>query len=164
MLALALEHAGLGLGGDDIVLINSSGQASSVPFAATVKAGAWRLAANYRTAATTARTFRRPDRKRVRYLPITKAISQSALPVVWLIFLRRRPGATASLAPLDPIEAMRQLIAGAFAPDRRLGAVGFDAMVHLLEAAECYELTYSQLDDAVQQVRELTRCRELPTL
>jgi hypothetical protein len=149
-LALALAGSGFGLAGDDLVLLATQGRVTGVPFAAAVKAGAWRLIAPFRPDLMDAAVFRRPDGRRVRYLPPDGPLQAASLPVGWLVSLERRRGAEPALTPADPVEAMRWLLREAHAEGRRLTPAGFEALGRAIGRAACFRLSYRRLEDAVE--------------
>jgi hypothetical protein len=69
--------------------------------------------------------------------------------VGWILRLRRKAGARARLDPLDPAEALRDLLAEAFAAEGELTFEAFDAICAAISGAETHVLTYSDLDGAV---------------
>ena len=156
-LALALANAGFGLAGDDLALLDSAGQVRGVPFPAAVKVGAWKLVAGFRPDVYETPAYRRPDRKRVRYLAPHGLVGAKSRPVGWLVLLQRRRVSEASLRPLAPAEALRGLLEGAFTRQQRLTTTGFAALVAAVKDAKCYCLTYSRLEDAVARLREACR-------
>lgn len=156
-LTLALVHAGFGFAGDDVALLDSSGQSVGLPFAPAVKAGAWPILAGYCPDLDAAPVFRRPDRKRVRYPVPMHCIPPSPRAVGWVVLLRRGSDAKARLDPVDPVDALRGLLNGSFAIGRELSDSAFDLLSRVIESAEAYCLTYSRLDDAVKLIRKMCR-------
>lgn len=148
-LALALHHAGLDFASDDVVLLGHDGDAVGLPFAAGVKSGSWPLLATRWPDLLAVRDFKRPDGRRVRYLRSQSVIEPALRPVGWIVMLRRQSGAVAALSRIDAVTATRGLLEGAFTPGRRLTAAGFEGLTGAVSRAECYELTYSNLDDGV---------------
>jgi hypothetical protein len=149
-LALALAHSGFGFAGDDLVLLASQGEATGVPFAPAVKAGAWDLLAPRRPDLRDAPVFRRPDRRRVRYPLPLGLVPARPYPVGWFMRLDRRPGAKASLTPVESPTAVRWMLQDAYARGRMLTPAGFDAVRGALRQAQSHRLTYSRLEDAVE--------------
>lgn len=151
-LTMALAHAGFGFAADDVTLLDSSGHATGLPFAPAVKAGAWPLLAERCPDLDASPVFRRPDRRRVRFVA-PRALAPApatAVPVGCVVLLRRDRGTKARLEPVDPASALRGLLNGAFAPGRTLSCSAFDALVSLIGSAGSYYLIYSGLDDAVE--------------
>ncbi|MBS3651688.1 aldolase [Pseudaminobacter sp. 19-2017] len=158
-LTLALAHAGFGFAADDVTVLDSMGHGLGLPFAPAVKAGAWPLLAEYCPDLGAAPVFRRPDRKRVRYVVPSglSAATSSPTPVGWIVLLRRDHDSPACLEPIDSVGALHGLLNGAFAPGRELGGSGFEALAQVIGSAEAYCLTYSGLDDAVRLIRKTCR-------
>ncbi len=156
-LSLALVHAGLGLAGDDVMLLNGEGRGIGLPFAPAVKSGAWPILAEYCPELAASPVFRRPDRKRVRY-PVPEAIAPSSPRAVgWVILLDRDRNAPTRLEPVDPVDALRVLLEGAFAPGQALTGPAFEVLTETLRSAQLYRLTYSNLHEAVQVVVKTCR-------
>lgn len=157
-LTMALTDAGFGFAGDDLALLNSDGRVIGVPFAPAVKAGSWKLIAAYRPDIYDLPVFRRPDRKRVRYPSPHCMASTVARTARWIVHLDRRAGSIAELGPVDPVYTLRELLQEAHTKDRRLTTSGFRAVKHVVDQAECYRLTYSRLEDAVELLRQSCQC------
>jgi hypothetical protein len=156
-LTLALVHAGFGFVADDVTLLDSTGRAVGLPFAPSVKAGAWSILAEYCPDLAVAPIFRRPDRRRVRYPVVKEFVPPSPRPIGWVVVLRRGAGAKARLEPIDPAGALRGLLNGAFARGGEMTDAAFDVLARVVGLAEVYALTYSNLEDAVALIRRTGR-------
>lgn len=66
----------------------------------------------------------------------------------WIVFPRYLAGAGALMAPLPRAHAFMQVADNAFNYSM-LGARGFDALGGLVDGSDCFEFSYSALDDAV---------------
>jgi hypothetical protein len=152
-LSLALENAGWAVAGDDLALLDADGSVTGVPFPIAVKAGAWKLLAQYRPELPEAPAWRRTDRKRVRYLTPHARGAASPRRVRWVVQLRRRPGDGTSLDRFGPIDALECLLKDANGRDRKLSPTGFEALASLVDGATFYRLAYSRLEDAVKILR-----------
>lgn len=152
-LTVALAQRGFGYAGDDIALLAPTGQVMGVPFAASVKSGAWPLLSGIRPDLEQLRIFRRSDNQFVRYLPPAAPPVTEPLRLGWVVLLRRRPHGAAVLAPMDRIEAMRALLAEAAAPGQRLSAAAFGLLAEAMAGADCFTLTYAGLDDAAHELQ-----------
>ncbi len=150
-LTLALVHAGFGFASDDVALLNSDGRCVGLPFAPAVKAGAWPLLADYFPDLDAAPTFRRPDNRRVRYLVpnASTSVTTASWPVGSVILLHRDRAAQPGLDPIDPVDVLRGLVGGAFAPGGELGDTGFDVLARVIGSVRAYRLSYCGLDEAV---------------
>jgi len=156
-LALGLVHAGLGFAGDDVTLLDSLGHGVGIPFAPAVKAGAWPILAEYYPDLNAAPVGRRPDHRRVRYLIPKEFVSPSPRTVGWIVLLRRRANASAVLAPVDPVDAVRGLLKGSFALGGELTDTAFDVLTGVIASADVYCLTYSTLEDAIALLQKACR-------
>lgn len=154
-LTMALAHAGFGFASDDVTLLHADGRCVGLPFAPAVKAGAWPLLAERFPDLDTTPVFRRPDNKRVRYLipQSFTGVSAESRAVGSVVLLQREAHAAARLEPVDPVEALRGLLGGAFAPGGELGDAGFDVLARVIASARTYRLTYSGLDEAVDLIK-----------
>ena len=155
-LALHLAARGYIYCGDDIALISPDGSVTGLPFAPTVKSGAWDMVAAIRPELRHAPAHRRPDGKQVKYLPI-RDIDPAPYPVGWVVFLRRQPGAATVFSRLDGVDAMRGIIAGAYSPSRQLSLAGFRALKQLLEGAAAVELNYACASEAADALSDFCK-------
>jgi HprK-related kinase A len=73
----------------------------------------------------------------------------------WLILPHWQAGAAARLSPLPKGETFIRLLDGAFNYSL-LGEEGFRIAADLVEASDCFEFTYSSLDDAIETFSRLT--------
>jgi hypothetical protein len=148
-LTLALVNAGFGFAGDDVAFLNSQGQVTGIPFSPACKAGAWKLIAQFRPDINDEPIFRRYDRRRVRYPEPRNLVAAIPRPAGWVVFLDRRDNAAAVLTRINPVSAMRSMLRESYVQDRRLTAAGFMSLSYVANHADCYQLTYSNLDNAV---------------
>jgi hypothetical protein len=149
-LTISLMRAGLGFAGDDVALIDGDGRCLGLPFAPAVKAGSWPLLSTIWPAVASAPTFRRPDRRRVRYPVPERPFVGVPLPVGWLVLLdRRRDREPARLEPIDAVDALQGLLRGAFATGGELTDTAFDVLAGIVADAGAFTLGYSDLPEAV---------------
>lgn len=73
----------------------------------------------------------------------------------WVVFPKYVAGAAPVLTPLAPARAFMQLAVNAFNYGV-LGQKGFDAMAAIIDTTQCFEFSYSQLDDALAVFAKLT--------
>ena len=79
--------------------------------------------------------------------------AESALPA-WVIAPRFIAGAKAYLEPMPKARAFMSLVEGAFNYNV-YGRDGFATVARLVDGVDCYQFTYSRLEDAVQVFAEL---------
>ena len=153
-LALHLMDGGFRYCGDDIVLISPDGRAQGLPFAPTVKPGAWEAISRICDDLDHAVVHDRADGMRVRYLPLTN-VHEGSFAAAWIVFLNRIGGAAADLTPLGQIETMGRVIGGSFAASGRLSQKAFAALNKILAGAKSFELTYADAADAKRKLIDL---------
>jgi hypothetical protein len=156
-LTLALACRGLGYGGDDVTLVSAQGRCISLPFAPAVKAGSWPVLASWVNGLLTTPMYRRPDGKRVRYPTPVSFRRLTNCEIGWVILLDRRRGEPAALNSIDTAEALPGLLAGAFVDGDKLTEGAFEALIHGIQSAELYRLSYSDLADAADAVTKVCR-------
>lgn len=154
-LALTLAAAGFDYQGDDIALFARDGTASGIPFAPAVKTGAWSLVGALRSDLWTTEAHERLDEKRVRYPPPPAGARSEPLPLGWLIRLDRRDDGPASLSPLEPADALADLIAGAYSAAGTLSVPLLEALVAAMAGASMHTLRYARGEDAAATLRLL---------
>ena len=66
----------------------------------------------------------------------------------WIVFPKYQPGAATRLEPQPKARAFMRMVESAFNYSL-LGPQGFQMMANLIDACDCYEFTYSNLDEAV---------------
>ena len=79
---------------------------------------------------------------------------ETALPS-WIIFLSYRAGSPAKLEPVKKSRALIRLAESAFNYGV-LGELGFETTAHLTGSCSCYEFTYGNLDEAIEQLGGLS--------
>lgn len=72
----------------------------------------------------------------------------------WVIFPRYERDAAVRLRPHSKARTVVRLAENSF-NYTLLGAIGFDALIGTVDQAECYEFTYSKLDDAISIFADL---------
>jgi hypothetical protein len=154
-LALHLLEAGFEFGSDDISLIASDGRAVGVPFAPTLKTGAWEIVNKFRPEINNAPVHTRADGLLVRYLETSCPSPHDALPVGWIIFIQRKQEGAAQLKHLAELDTMTRLIEGSYAPDGKMSHQVFHAIRRTLLNAPAFELTYADAADACASLVEL---------
>jgi hypothetical protein len=156
-LALALAAAGWRYGGDDIVRIDPDGRVRGAPFAAAVKAGALPLLRRRWAQLRRLPAWARADGQQARYLLPPNRASPSPRPLTAVVTLARRPGASAGLTPLAPVDALGAIMQGAYARRWRMTGEALCALAGALEAAVCARLDYDDLGPAVQAIADMAR-------
>ena len=79
---------------------------------------------------------------------------QAALPA-WVIFPKYQPDASVSLTPFPKPNALLRLADNSFNYSQ-LGLRGFETLSELIDKCDCYEFTYSKLEDAIAVFNSLS--------
>jgi serine kinase of HPr protein (carbohydrate metabolism regulator) len=151
-LAMGLVERGFAFGGDDIAILRADGCVEAVPFAPTLKTGAWNLTHGISQVSARSRTHHRPDGKSVRYIADIRRAPFGAVRLAGIVLLARGRKRRASLAPVDPARALSELIAGSFTPDSRLSTSQFSRLLRLVSSTPAHELFYSGLAEATEEI------------
>jgi hypothetical protein len=146
-LCLNLLAAGMGFAADDLTLVHRGGLVQGVPFALTVKRGAWALAQHLGHKLDD-KAFRRLDGKNVKYI-VPEQIWTASLPIRWAVILDRHASNPTELNRIDEISAIRTALSEAFEPTRTLSVSAFDSLISGLGSADCYALSYADAAAAV---------------
>jgi len=152
-LTLALLGAGFDYGADDIVLMNARGRVEGAPFAPALKSGSWKLLKGSLGVADLTQ-HRRLDGRLVRYVPPSRLAPKRPCPMSTVAILRRRTGCPATITPAEPLAVLRELLAGAFTPSRRLSARQLATMLDAISRASPIHFEFSRLDEAARALSD----------
>jgi len=81
--------------------------------------------------------------------------SEETAKAKWIVFPKWVAGASLSLEPLPDSEAFLLLASNSFNYEV-LGETGFQAVTHLIRTCSCYKLVYSNFDDVIGALNDLT--------
>jgi len=151
-LTAALVHKGFRYFSDEVALIESSSfDVCPMPLAFCVKSTGWEVIAPYFPQVLTVPTHQRGDGKIVRYFPPPPgAVQQRTAQVTHIIFPRYDAKAASELKPLPRAEAFRRLMDECLALRTRLNLDQVRSVVETLSQIDCFTLTFSSLDKAVE--------------
>lgn len=152
-LSFHLATKGFGYATDDISLISDDGDAAGIPFAPTVKSGAWELVGRIRPELRDAAIHRRADGNLVKYVR-SGTSRPGPHPIGWIVFIQRIPDRAVQLRPIGAAETMRRVIAASFSADGRLSLSGFNGLRRALARAGCFELSYGNASEAADLLHE----------
>jgi hypothetical protein len=96
----------------------------------------------------------RDDGKRVRYIPPPNSANWAPAPVTHIIFPRHDGGAKTAIHPISQSQALGRLMAECLALRQRLSRPIVEELVNWIKGIDCYSLTFSSLDAAVDAVTE----------
>lgn len=154
-LTIALCLAGAGFCGDDIVHVHGDGLVTGAPFAAAIKTGAWPLLAERLPDLRMLAAHERADGHRTRYFaPQLADNTPRALDSI--VFLSR-DGGGASIAPMDPLDALCRFIDSSYASDGSLDPNTFSALARRFADIPCFALNTGDLDDSVRLLQDTSR-------
>ena len=81
-------------------------------------------------------------------------VHEAAVPA-WIVTPRYRAGAPTSIVPVARAHALVQLAGQSFNYNY-LGVTGYETLVRAIEHAQCFTLEYSDLDDVIARLTEMT--------
>jgi hypothetical protein len=151
-LALALINRGFVCAGDDIALLMQDGCVQGVPYAPSLKSGAWKLSSQLSLNLSALQVHKRLDGRQLRYITETKLAPQKSIAVKWIMALQRTGSDPARLQLNDSIWALKHLIGGAYAREKRLDATQLRLIANLVSRANLTTLHYSDVIQAAQMV------------
>ncbi len=154
-LTLGLMAAGFRYAADDVSLLLPGGRVRGVQFAPTAKQGSWPILERIGYDLRDLPILERLDDQRVRFIPPPQDICDTEVAVRWIVRVKRDRQAP-GLVPLDARETLSALMSEGFAPSGQASVECMHAITDLVANAECRDLHYSDLSDAVRLLRELT--------
>lgn len=154
-LSIALAHAGMKPMADDVVLVHRDGSVTGIDFPFTAKEGSWPIIAHQWPGTDTGPDYRRPDGQRVRYFDVGSTAGPQRRPIGTVVLLDRRDAGGCRIEEIDRVEALAALIAEADAPGDQLSAAGFLALTGALRDARCCRLTYADVVEGSDALRDL---------
>lgn len=154
-LALALTRAGLAMAADDVVLMDTEGLVTGLAFPLTAKASSWPLIDEHWPELPKGPTYRRPDGYDVRYILPEPIAPPRPWRIGSVVLLDRRDGAETRLEDIEPTSVFAALLAEGTSRDQQLSTAGFTALVSALGKARCARLSYCDLIEGADVLRDL---------
>ncbi|QIE55072.1 hypothetical protein G5B40_06140 [Pikeienuella piscinae] len=151
-LAAALGVSGFNLDGDDIALLQSDGGVLALQFPITVKSESWSLLSGRYPELARLETYERSDGQSVRYLTPQGAGAPEPRRARLIVRLERAEVGEARLDDIPVEQALAVALDGGWSSDERLSLESFDALIACVDAATCFRLRYSDIDDAVATI------------
>jgi hypothetical protein len=157
-LTAGLIHAGATYYSDEIAILDAATlRVMPVPLPLSIKDGSLAPLKRLFPGVEALTAHVREDYQRVRYLPppAGSLASERGETVRWLVFPRFDPRGGTTLAPLTRADGFRRLLAESLVLPERLDRTMVASLVQWLRDVECFELSVSSLDSAVDTLREL---------
>lgn len=161
-LCAGLIHRGWRLLSDEVALISPSAL-TITPLARPVslKNASIQVIRSFEPSAVINRETRETTKGTVTHMLVPKhhlaRIRETAQPG-WVIFPKYVAGAPALLTPRPKADSLLDLAGNAF-NYALLGRLGFETLSEVVDRSDCYEFSYSRLDDAVETFDQLARAR-----
>jgi hypothetical protein len=157
-LTAALVHRGFRYFSDEVALVEATTfHVSPMPLAMCIKSTGWDLMARYFPGIWSLPVHVRSDGKILRYIPPpADAVGQRPMPIRHIIFPRYEQDAQTRLERVKRSEALGRLMGECLALRQRLDHQNVRQFVGWIAGIECYELTFSSLETAVQLLVEAT--------
>jgi hypothetical protein len=156
-LCAALMASGFTFYGDDSAAIGEDGAVSPMPFRLMIREGSWQVL-HSRFPALLSSPSTEHCGQLVRFLsPPPGQIATAPGAANALLFVAYRPGEKTCVRPLLPFERLLKVRESGFWVQHDRGSIG--ALLAWLERLPAYEFTYSDLDEAIAEIRKLARNR-----
>lgn len=156
-LAAALSRQGWRFYSDELAVLNKENlKVSPFLLPMSIKNGSVEVLKKYYPALPEAEVYLRPDNKRVRYIIAPQeslASEEEEAPVGALVFLEYSPEAASSQKEIGKADALKRLAATG-SSDRELAMDDVEAMIAIVEQVPCHELVFSDLDNAIELLKD----------
>jgi HprK-related kinase A len=157
-LCAALVCRGWRLLSDELALIRvSDGQITPLPRPVSLKNASIGIIQRYEPNAVFSRSVTDTMKGTVAHMKASTdsvAHAMTAARAAWVIFPQYQPGAKATLTPLPQSRAFIRVADNAFNYST-LGVKGFETLAKVIDISQCYEFSYSVLDDAIETFENL---------
>jgi len=156
-LTLALLQQGYRYGSDDVTLVSTDATVCGVALAPAVKESAWNIAKRLGRDLSQAAVYLRPDDQQVRFVEMTHEELGTSSRVGSVLLLRRTAEGAAALKPIATADTLAELLREARSPNGRCSAEVIHVLSDILRDAHCFELQYSEAEDAARLISESAR-------
>jgi hypothetical protein len=159
-LAAALAGSGFEYCTDELTLITRQPYGvRPVPISLGIKEGSWSVLEDYFPGIKELPCHVRRDMKRVRYMPPPKPFcddhAAEGLPIQCVVFPTYQKNASTVVRPISPADALCRIADAGYDVSGRLNAAFVSELVEWVGGLRCYELHYSSMQDAIEQVKGL---------
>ena len=158
-LAAALAARGWRFFSDELAVLDIGDlRVAPFPMPMSIKPGSVQALERYYPGLASGALHHRADGKDVRYLSpppeSLTGVGNSAAPIDIIVYPIYREGSKTRLAPLTKIDALQRLAATG-SSDRKFLSGDIEAMLALVERTPCFELVFSNLEEALELLEEL---------
>jgi hypothetical protein len=155
-LTAAMTASGFPYLSDEVALVETPEfDVRPVPLAFCAKRSGWNVMARYYPQILQAPTHRRADDKDVRYVaPPANIVQQTPARVSHIIFPQYNAQSETHIVPVPRADALRRLMDECLALRTRLSLQDVEKLIETLSRIDCYALTFSLLDEAVDLVSD----------
>ncbi len=158
-LCTVLSHRGFRLFSDEFGLMNpNNDHFSPLPRLMPLKNQSIQVIKDYLPEAALGKDIPNTKKGTVAHVrpPLDSIVrSQETAKAKWIVFPKWVAGSALKLEPLADSEAFLLLASNSFNYEV-LGQVGFEAVTRLIDGCQCYKLVYSDFDEAITALRDLT--------
>ncbi len=158
-LCAALVHRGWRLFSDELLLIRlEDGHITPLPRPIGLKNESIAVIRDFVPQAGMSPEWKDTHKGTVAHLrPPSDAVrrAQETAKPAWIMFLTYRPGDPTKLEPVPKARAFLRVADSAFNYSV-LGLCGFETVANLIDTCDCYEFSYSRLDEAVERLTGLS--------
>jgi hypothetical protein len=152
-LTAALVHRGFRYFSDEVALLGPGFLVTPMPLAMGIKSTGWDLMTAYYPGILSLPVHLRNDAKELRYIrPSADALEKDPLPVSHIIFPHHVAGAPTSIERVPRSAALGHLMGECLALRLRLDPENVGRLMSWIGGIECFALTFSSLDEAVECV------------
>jgi len=153
-LTAAMTSSGFGYFSDEVALVETPQlDVRPMPLAFCAKRSGWDVMARYFPQISEAPMHRRNDGKDVRYVaPPPHLVQHTPARVSHIVFPQYKADAETQLVSVPRAEALRRLMDECLALRTRLDMADVQKLIDTLSRIDCYALTFSSLDEAVELI------------
>ena len=156
-LTAALVHRGFRYFSDEVALVGPRFLVPPMPLAMGIKSTGWDLMTPYYPGLLSLPVHLRNDAKALRYIrPSTDALEDVPLPISHIIFPKYEPGARTGFEQVARSAALGHLMDECLTLRLRLNPENVGQIISWIGGIECFALTFSSLDEAVECVVKAT--------
>ena len=141
---------------DEVVMIDRNSHIWPIPLAITIKEGSWKVLESYGISLNHLAVHKRFDGQSLHFLPPVQIATESlALNGAYLIFPKYSEGSTTELKSLTTLEALNIITTSGYEVFDSYDEATIELWVNTLKNLNKYTITYSNLEDAREQIERV---------